>query len=255
MIKAVFFDFDDTLYSHKTLQIPDSAIKAVDELNRKGIKTFLATGRTSKELTWFDLSMIHFFGKIINNGQLVYGENDEEIYRQPVEGKLKEDILQMFNEKKIPCTINTIDDIYINFVTDDVIRVYGDISSRIPEVKDYNGEDFYMSSAFYTNQEELDFLNTMPGYIFTWHNGAVDIISFESSKATGIERALKYYGISKDEAMAFGDANNDVDMLECVGIGVAMGNGTDEVKAAADYITDDIDEDGVYNALKHYKIL
>lgn len=55
--------------------------------------------------------------------------------------------------------------------------------------------------------------------------------------------------------MAFGDGGNDVLMLKHVGIGVAMGNAEDEVKRAADYVTDSVDEDGVEKALRHFGVI
>ena len=55
--------------------------------------------------------------------------------------------------------------------------------------------------------------------------------------------------------MAFGDGGNDISMLKYVGIGVAMGNAKDDVKAIADYITDSVQEDGIVSALKHFDIL
>lgn len=62
-------------------------------------------------------------------------------------------------------------------------------------------------------------------------------------------------GITREQTMAFGDGGNDTDMLAYAGIGVAMGNATAEPKAAADYITDDVDHDGVRNALLHFGVL
>ena len=55
--------------------------------------------------------------------------------------------------------------------------------------------------------------------------------------------------------MCLGDAANDIEMLTFSGIGVAMGNAKPEVKAYADYVTDDIDNDGWAKALKHYEII
>lgn len=72
---------------------------------------------------------------------------------------------------------------------------------------------------------------------------------------TGIESILKYYGIKREEIMAFGDGENDIEMLQYAKIGIAMGNADNDVKKAADYITDHIDEDGIYKALQYYKIL
>lgn len=69
------------------------------------------------------------------------------------------------------------------------------------------------------------------------------------------KKVLDFYHIKKEETMAFGDGHNDIDMLEYVHIGIAMGNANDEVKKHADDITDDIDQDGIYNALKKYHII
>ena len=55
--------------------------------------------------------------------------------------------------------------------------------------------------------------------------------------------------------MAFGDGGNDIPIIEYAGIGVAMGNATDDVKAAADYVTDTVDEDGVVTALQRFGVL
>ena len=55
--------------------------------------------------------------------------------------------------------------------------------------------------------------------------------------------------------MAFGDAENDIDMLKAVGIGVAMGNGGDCVRKIADYVTSDVDDDGIGKALRHFHVI
>ena len=55
--------------------------------------------------------------------------------------------------------------------------------------------------------------------------------------------------------MAFGDGENDMEMLRYVGIGVAMGNASDAVKAAADYVTDTVDDDGIEKALRHFGLI
>ena len=61
--------------------------------------------------------------------------------------------------------------------------------------------------------------------------------------------------VYKRQTISFGDGGNDVDMLEYTGIGVAMGNATEAPKSVADYVTDDVDHDGIMNALKHFGIL
>lgn len=66
---------------------------------------------------------------------------------------------------------------------------------------------------------------------------------------------LQHYHIHQDETMAFGDGQNDIDMFQFVELAIAMGNASDEVKQYANDVTDDIDEDGIMNALIQYKII
>ena len=70
-----------------------------------------------------------------------------------------------------------------------------------------------------------------------------------------IKSWIKRLGFKKEETMAFGDGANDAEMLKFCNIGVAMGNGMDIAKASADYITTRSNEDGIYNALKHFDII
>ena len=71
------------------------------------------------------------------------------------------------------------------------------------------------------------------------------------SKATGIDFVLNHFNIDDKNSYAFGDSNNDIDMLKHVGVGVAMGNANDLVKAASDFVTDTINDDGIFKALKN----
>ena len=77
----------------------------------------------------------------------------------------------------------------------------------------------------------------------------LEIMARGVTKATGIESMLKHYGISKDDAIAFGDNFNDREMLKYVGFSVAMGNSPDEIKSLANEVTDSNNDDGIYNFL------
>ena len=83
----------------------------------------------------------------------------------------------------------------------------------------------------------------------------MDIISGNGDKTWGIRQYIELKGISREEIIAFGDGENDIGMLKYAGIGVALGNAGDEVKVGADYVTADIDDDGVWKALKHYHVI
>lgn len=257
MIKIAFFDFDQTLYSHYSNSIPKSAIEAVNQLRNNGVKIFICSGRSLCEMDNFDLSAITIDGMIANNGQVAYDADNNILFDHPMDGLLKEKIVKKFKEKKVPLFVNTDVDVFANFINDAVIQTQKDINSPCPEVREYNGEKIYMSSAFYNSESEWDDLESIKALanITYWHDGAVDIVPNTASKANGIREILQLYGINQDETIGFGDSENDIDMMEFCKIGIAVGNAQDDVKYAADYVTSHIEEDGIYNACKYFKLI
>ena len=83
-----------------------------------------------------------------------------------------------------------------------------------------------------------------------WHPDFADCICKGTNKATGIDDVIKHYGIDISEVMAFGDGGNDVEMLRHAGVGVAMGNASNEVKKYAKVVTESVDNDGVARILR-----
>ena len=75
------------------------------------------------------------------------------------------------------------------------------------------------------------------------------------SKATGIQKVLDHYHLDQDDTYAFGDGENDLEMIEFCRVGVAMGNACDELKEIAEYVTDSVNDDGIYHAFKHYHLI
>ena len=65
-------------------------------------------------------------------------------------------------------------------------------------------------------------------------------------------RVAKQYGFHKQDIVAFGDSGNDIDMMERAGLGIAMGNGSAECRQMADYVTEDISDEGLYKALLRF---
>ena len=81
-----------------------------------------------------------------------------------------------------------------------------------------------------------------------WSPDFVDVFPRAGGKARAVRRVLDMYGISPEEAIAFGDGGNDIGMLDAVGTSIALGNANPEVKEMASFVTDDVDHDGIYNA-------
>jgi len=257
MIKAIFADFDGTIFSHKTKKIPESAIEAFKEVHKNGIKIFLATGRSRPELEWFDMSNISFDGYVLGNGQLLCDKDLKIIKKYPLTGKIKDIILDKFINNKLPIAITDENNFFINYVDDKVRYVQAQVSSKIPPIKEYENEDILMASAYLINDSIKDEMLSLCNLacITYWQDGAIDIVAYGSSKVNGIAEMLKIENLSKDEIIAIGDGFNDVEMIKYAGIGIAMGNSEDDTKKIADYITDDIDNDGFYNALKHFNLI
>lgn len=257
MIKAVFIDFDGTLYSHHSKQVPDSTVLAIKKLREKNILVLLCTGRAKQELYDFDLRDIVFDGQILNNGQLILNDKDEVVFNDSITGELKERLINMFNGDEISMYLCTSKGIYTNFINDACIKCQATVSSAIPPLGKYEGEDIYMGVGFFDDEKTKEIILRYNDIADTtsWAVGAVDIVPKGASKAKAVMEAAKVYGFDLSETIGFGDGENDIPMLETCEIGVCMGNGYDAVKEAADYVTDDIDEDGLYNALKHFNII
>lgn len=83
----------------------------------------------------------------------------------------------------------------------------------------------------------------------------VELVPGNFSKATGIEKTCECLQIAHEDTYAFGDSMNDYDMIHYVQHGIVMGNGLDEVKAVADYVTSDLHKDGIYNGLHHFGLI
>ena len=148
------------------------------------------------------------------------------------------------------------DQFYLNMINQGVEDAQEAISSPCPQVKEYSGNLISQCCIYATEQEAKEFIEDLPDCkISQWNPCAYDVIPKQGGKTAGIESVLKHYGIKQEEIMAFGDAENDIEMLQYAKIGVAMGNADDEVKEAADYVTDTVDSDGIYKALKYYEVL
>lgn len=263
MIKAIFFDIDGTLLSHKTLSVPDSARRALDALREKGILTFLATGRHIPMLKSIrPLDGLKFDGIISLNGQ--YCRNDSGvIYHSPIPQKDVASLLDYLKEHPHPCILIEEDRMYINFHNALVEKVQAGIRAGMPPLGDLDrGYTVPIYQALlYISEEDMSRLPPLPGIRFSrWRLSSPDLSGADlypasGGKAVGIARVLEHYGIDRAETMAFGDGENDVDMFGSVGISVAMGNGCDAAKNAADYITDEVDADGIWKALKHFGVL
>lgn len=261
MIKAVFFDIDGTLVSFNTHRVPESTLKALNELKRRGIKVFIATGRS-----WNQLKMLkdlpEFDGYILLNGSLCVTAQGEVIYRNCIPREDFERVAEFHRDQPFPIEVVYEDREVMTEATPTVIDAWAHVNIPVPPVipLDQCRKDNVLQLSFFLNREQEAEMRLveryMPGCIaMGWSPVFYDVVPRGSKKSVGIDKVIGHYGISLDETMAFGDGGNDIDMIRHAAIGVAMGNANDDVKAAADYVTSTVDEDGILNALTELKII
>lgn len=255
-IKAIFFDIDGTLVSFKTHEVPQSAKDAIHEVRQKGVKVFIATGRPLPFIN--NLQEVEYDGIMSVTGACCMTADGEIIESKPVS---REDIERFIDEeavnpmpvlfagkdKAIGCMIDAD-----RKSVEDVMTL---LSLKVPEehpIEKALDMEVMQVIAFFTAEEEPRMMNeVLTGCdAARWHPAFADCISKGTNKATGIDAICRYYGIDLQDTMAVGDGGNDIAMLQHAGMGVAMGNASDEVKAFADYITDSVDDDGVANLLR-----
>jgi len=259
MGKYFFIDYDNTLYSHRTFSIPPHAMEAVIGLQKAGHRVIVASGRGFKGdvSESFDGGFVPD-GLVSSNGAFleVQGKILKETYfdlkvqNRLIDfvqergycllGRYKEDwcvsSLERFKERRkkiaLPAMPSKSDEEFNelrdkpihSFFIDDEESAISDLEQNFPELK----------------------LLRMGAEL-----GGADVIPKENGKAGGMKQILEYYGASLQDAVAIGDSMNDIEMIRAAGLGIAMGNAMQEVKDAADYVTGDIDEDGLCGAIQY----
>jgi Cof subfamily protein (haloacid dehalogenase superfamily) len=256
MIKAIFFDVDGTLLSHKIHNVPESTRQALREVRKKGIRTVIATGRDMVELSKLPVMDMKFDGYLTLNGQLCLDETKHAFGGNPIDSGEAEILVNIFKAKKIPFVLIGEGNRYINYVDNMVVDTQKATAGTIPDIGEYHGEKIYQCIAF-VGDHEREMLSSILDEckVTSWNKTGIDIIAKEGGKSVGIQKFLEEEGMDRSEIMAFGDGENDVDMLKFAGIGVAMGNGAQEAKDAADYVTDSVDADGIAKALRHFGLI
>ncbi len=122
---------------------------------------------------------------------------------------------------------------------------------KAPKKEDYEDKEIFMLNLNVTQDAEPEYAIKWPGLHFTRANPqSMDIINAGISKATAVQKVLDYLEKDALNSVAFGDGLNDLEMLQYVGTGVAMGNGFEELKEAADLVTAKVSNDGIQKGLK-----
>ena len=260
MSKIVFFDIDGTLH-YSGIGIPESAIKAVNQLIANGHKAVMCTGR-SKGMMPEEYFHMGFHGMILGAGAYVEYEG-KPIFKHPFENKCLEKLIQVCDQFQFDYYIEGVNQIYVNDKQKESVR---DFALRWEMKQDVMVDQFdvekieaYIAMVEVNQEEDIDKLMRTLGDDFdiSRHPGQLsfDLNVKGINKGKGIEALLRQIHFPKEDTYAFGDGNNDLEMIEAVGCGIAMGNGVEPLKQVAKMVTLSVQEDGVYEALKKLQFI
>ena len=259
-----FFDVDGTLLPFGS-PVPESALSAMRSAQEKGHRMFLSTGRSFRELPY--LSDFPFDGYVLSAG-LEARADGKEVYNQYMDVEDYEDLMSYMDEHGLHPLVQTDEGTYLTRRCLELFEAH--FRNYLGSMVELNGlivvdeiPDGLKARKLVVLSEDGSWGTTRIMEDFGERMGIVkntvglpfdlmcEIPPRGVTKVTGIERILEYYGATQDQAVGIGDGSNDVEMIDWCGIGIAMGNADDAVKECADWITTDVDRDGVRNALEH----
>jgi Cof subfamily protein (haloacid dehalogenase superfamily) len=247
-IKAVFFDIDGTLVSFKTHEVSAKVRASIERMQRNGIKCFISSGRHLDNID--NLGALHFDGFVTVNGGMTYLDG-RLIDSNPI---AKSDVRTMLDivypDNLLAVSFVLRDGLVMNTDNERSDYIFEQLQfkkrPRIVDLRTLADEDVYQMISFFDREEEPAIMRCLPHcQSARWSPIFTDVVPRGQSKVRGIDKLCATMGITPSECMAFGDGGNDVEMLRHVGLGVAMGNASDDVKAEADEVCPSVDDDGI----------
>ncbi|MFV0380358.1 MAG: HAD family hydrolase [Anaerorhabdus sp.] len=266
-IKLIVCDIDGTMISHNNNSISVKLKEAFEKIKEKNIEILIATGR---HFSYIHPSLFNDLNPeyLVTINGACFNKNDGTIISSfPLK---EEDVLKLtkFAKEnglglgfKFPKEIVS----YANYD----IFYEGYIGRKrnnknLPDIinndttNDYHIKESLPLGCFMIGDEKtIETLKPILPHLFiSWsYPNGYDIFPFTTTKASSIEAFLKLKKLSWEDTMVFGDAENDISMIQKAKIGVAMGNAKDIVKKEADFITKSVDDDGIVFALEHFNII
>lgn len=263
--KLIALDLDGTLKNRKNKITPKTR-EALIKAQKNGVKIVLASGRPTPGLRHEakELELDKFGGYLLSfNGAHVSDyKTKETIYEQTLTIEEAKKAYDRAKEYNLACMTYENNIVVTEDDEDDYVKVEGNINDiAIVKVENWKknlknpihkvlltGKPEFVASIIDEFKEpfgdSLSIYRSAPFFI--------EIMAEGIDKAASLDRLAKSLGIKQEEVMAFGDGYNDLSMIEYAGMGVAMNNAVDGVKARANYITLSNDEDGIAYALDKF---
>jgi len=257
---ALFFDIDGTLVSFQTHEIPPSTILALTQAKANGHKVFIATGRPPLIITNLGAIAHLIDGYVTINGALCF-VGQEVIRCKAIPQDDVETIISDARAKHYGLIVVGEQDAAVLDPKGDVNRIFRQELAvknleQAKPIEALSAQRILQLTAFFSADYEVGLMKRVPGCISgRWHPAFTDITAKGADKGEGILAMAAHLRLDPKRTIAFGDGGNDTAMIQAAGIGVAMGNAIDSLKHEADYVTTTVDDDGVLNALRHFRLV
>ena len=266
-MSVLFFDIDNTLLSHLSFSIPESAMLGLRKAKKKGHLLFLSSGRSIQGLSdYYDPDL--FDGLVASSGA-VGVVHEKTVCCHAIAPVYIRKMIDLAEEYHIGLFLQCMESSKMNVYgferlsrilgkSVDVMKQLGmTVMTSFPEEPVVKMDIIFSQD---TPVEEI--LGRIPEglEVVSLLNPAKNDYGSELtvkgiSKGSGILEMMKVLGKDPKDSYGFGDSANDIAMLKECGVGIAMGNAEPIVKEAADYVTSDIEEDGIFNALMHFGLI
>jgi len=253
----IALDLDGTLLKdNKTISLKTKDI--LKKARAEGHIVMIATGRPyrSSEMYYHELELdtpiVNFNGAFMHHPR----KPDWGIYHEPLDVKVAKEIVDACRSFQFHNIIaEVMDDVYFHYHDEKLLDIFGLGNPRITTGDLCNFlNDSPTSLLIHTEEEELKVIREhlagihaevieQRSWAAPWH--VIEIIKTGLNKAVGLKKASEYFQIPQERIIAFGDEDNDLEMIEYAGHGVAMGNAINLLKNIANDITLTNEEDGV----------
>ena len=256
--KIIFFDIDGTLIDMQKKQVTPLMLSTLHKLQENGIRLAIATGRSPMVVPLWDFPGVQFDAFVTFNGAYCY-DSERVLSASPIPTEDIHTLLKNAAALGRPLCLATEKRLAANGSDKDLADYFAIANNEVPIVVDF---DIVAKGTVYQimiggRADEYDRLmqGVKGAKIAAWWDRAMDIIPTAGGKGSGIARVLEAYGFTPADAMAFGDGNNDLEMFSAVGTGIAMGNASPDLKAAATDICGTCAEDGIYHYCAEHKLI
>ncbi|WP_080873074.1 Cof-type HAD-IIB family hydrolase [Oceanobacillus timonensis] len=255
----LFFDIDGTLLTEEERTLPASTKEAIFQLKELGHEVAIATGRA--KFLFDDLRKeLDIDTYICYNGQYVVFRG-EVIYANTLQTEALEELTAFALHNNHPVVYMNDEKMTTN-VPNDHPYIVESIATLKVDAYPSQEQDFvkhnniYQGLLFNTEGEEKIYQQRFPDFDFIrWHPKSLDILPKGVSKALGIKKLLEYLDFPAERQYAFGDALNDMEMIQMIPNSVAMGNALPEIKEAASYVTKNASDNGILYSLQQFGLL